>query len=236
MFEDSAKQFCPIKIKKFIVDKNEGSRDLLMSDLVGLELLTPEAVNFEKNDLVPSNLNLSMLSSISPQLISAKAKLIGLQDSQIVTTPKFSLNKAEGNLVDEHGTAKITFWGDDTEKVESGKTYYFTNLRLKINKINGELYVNPAKGNSNITEAEPFEKILNIPEEIPAELTSTTVELEIIGIADVKVDHCFVKCNRIVPTRSITKCENPKYKLVQKHQKCKKKRKAFVKLRDSSSI
>ena len=159
VFEDSAKQSCPIKTKKFIVDKKEGSSDLLMSDLVGLELLTPEAVDFEKKDLVPSNLNLSMLSSISPQqLISVKAKLIGLQDPQIVTTPKFSLNKAEGILVDEHGTVKITFWGDDIEKVESGKTYYFTSLRLKNNKINGELYVNPAKGNSNITEADPFEK------------------------------------------------------------------------------
>ena len=68
-----------------------------------------------------------------------------------------------------------------------------------------------------------LKKTLNIPEEIPAELTSTTVELEIIGITDVKLDHCCVKCNRIVPTRSITKCENPKCKLVQKLEKMQKK-------------
>ena len=44
---DSAKESRPIKIKKFMVDKKDGSTDLLMSDLVGLEFLTPEAVNFE---------------------------------------------------------------------------------------------------------------------------------------------------------------------------------------------
>lgn len=63
-FDDSAKQSCPIKIKKFMKDKKEGSNDILMSDLVGLEFLTPEAVTFEKKALVPSDLNLSVLSSI----------------------------------------------------------------------------------------------------------------------------------------------------------------------------
>ena len=73
VFEGSANQSRPIKIKKFTVDKKDGSTDLLMSDQVGLELLTPEAVNFERKALVPSDLNLSMLSSISPQqLISVK--------------------------------------------------------------------------------------------------------------------------------------------------------------------
>ena len=110
----------------------------------------------------------------------------------MVTTPKFSLNKAEGVLVDQHRTVKVTFWEDDIKKVESGKTYNFTNLRLKINKTNGELYVNPTKGNRSITETDPFEKTLDIPEEIPAELTSITVELEIIGATDVKLDHCCV--------------------------------------------
>ncbi len=80
LFEDSTKQSCPIKIKRFMKDKKEGSSDILMSDLVGLELLTPKAVTFEKKNLVPSDVNLSMLSTISPQqLISVKAKLIGLR-------------------------------------------------------------------------------------------------------------------------------------------------------------
>jgi hypothetical protein len=122
--------------------------------------------------------------------------LIGLGEPELVTKPQFSLNKAKGALVDQHGTVKITFWGDDIQKVKSGKTYYFNNLRLKKNKINGELYVNPAKGNSHITEVEPFGKTLDIPEEIPTELTSFTIEVEIIGVTDVKLEHCCVKCNR----------------------------------------
>ena len=81
-----------------------------------------------------------------------------------------------------------------------------------------------------------MKKTLNIPEEIPAELTSTTVELEIIGITDVKLDHCCVKCNRIVPTRSITKCENPKCKSLKKIQKKNWYVKAFVKLGNSSNM
>ena len=39
LFEDSTKQSCPIKIKRFMKDKKEGSSDILMSDLVGLKLL-----------------------------------------------------------------------------------------------------------------------------------------------------------------------------------------------------
>lgn len=220
-------------------DKKEGSSDILMSDLVGVELLKPEAVTFEKKSLVPSQVNLSMLGSISQQqLVSIKAKLIALREPEIVTTPQFSLNKADGVLVDEHGTVKITFWGDDIQKVENGKTYFFRNLRLKKNKMNGELYVNPAKGFSSITEAEAFEKTLDVPEEVPSELTSFTIKLEIIGVTDVKLDHRCVKCNRVVSPRKITKCENVKCKLVQKIEKCKKEWyvRALVELENKSNM
>ncbi len=100
------------------------------------------------------------------------------------------------------------------------------------------MYVNPAKGNSTITEAEPFEKTLDILEEIPVVLTTFTTELEIIGVADAKLDHCCVKCNKVVPPRKVTKCENPKCKLVQKVEKCKKHWyvKALVELENNSNM
>ncbi len=61
-------------------------------------------------------------------------------------------------LIDPYGSIKIVFWEQDTEKVEEGGTYKFKNLRLKQSKFNQELYVNPAKSDSEITKCYAFEK------------------------------------------------------------------------------
>lgn len=223
LFADSQEKSAPIKIKKFMDDKKEGSSDILMGDFVSVELLAPEDVDFEKKNLIPTDLNLSMLPSISPQqLITLKAKVICLQDAQMINTPQSSLKKADGVLVDQHGTVKIILWEGDIDKVENGKTYQFNNLRLKKNKFTGELYVNPAKGNSTISECGAFETTLDIPEDVPVELTTCMIDGEIVGLADVKLDHCCIKCNKPLQPKKVAKCENVRCKLVQKLEKCKR--------------
>ena len=239
LFADSEENSVPVKIKKFMNDKKEGSTDILMGDFVNLELLTPKDIAFQKKNVVPTDLNLSMLSSISvQQLITLKAKVIGLQDAQIVNTPQSSLKKADGVLVDECGTVKIILWESDIDKVQNGKTYQFNNLRLKKNKFTGELYVNPAKGNSNITECEPFTTTLDIPEDIPIELTTSTINGEIIGVTGVKLDHCCIKCNKPLQPKKIATCDNTRCKLMQKLEKCKRNWyvEALIEKEDNGSI
>lgn len=220
---ESQEKSVPVKIRKFMNDKKEGSTDILMGDFVNVEMLAPEDIDFEKKDILPPDLNLSMLPLITvQQLLSLKAKVVCLNAVEMVTTPQCSLKKVDGVLVDEYGSVKITLWEDDIEKVEKGKTYQFKNLRLKKNKLTGEIYVNPAKGNSSITECEAFETILDIPEDIPTELTTATIDGEIVGVTEVKLDHCCIKCNKPLVAKKEAKCENPRCKLTEKLEKCKK--------------
>ena len=111
---------------------------------------------------------------------------------------------------DVFGTVKITLWGNDIAKVKNGNAYYFTNLRLKKNRMNGELSVNPTKGNSSIEECEPLPKTLNIPEDVPEELTTHNVNGEIVGVTDVKLDYSSFKCNKPVQPKLMTKLERCK--------------------------
>ena len=185
-----------------------------MSEYVVVEGLKPEDVPFTKQQLIPSDLNVSMLASISlQQLINLKGKLIHVGEVETVNTPHSVLKKREGLLVDPSGSVKITVWEDDVYKVEEGETYEFINLRLKKNTFTGQFYVNPAKGFSNIIRTEPFTEALFVPEYDPSELMTCSIKGHIAGLADVHVDYSCVKCNGRVQHTKLAKCQNPRCKL-----------------------
>ena len=128
----------------------------------------------------------------------------------------------EGLLVDVHGSAKILFWEDDIRKVEAGETYEFKNLRVKKDRFNGNLYVNPAKGIGCISLCESFDCDLFVPDYDPIQLMTSTLErAEIVGVTEVKRKYCCIKCNRYVEERARTTCKNERCKLTQKLNKCK---------------
>ncbi len=103
LFADAENQARPIKIQKFVEEKKDGSTDILMND-VDLELMSKDDVEFERKNIVPADLNLSMLSLLSlQQLISLKAKVINLKDPEKVRAAQFSLDKADATLVDRLG-------------------------------------------------------------------------------------------------------------------------------------
>ena len=71
--EEAMEKCSPIKMQKFVHDKKEGSTDILMSDSVVIDQVECEDLTFQREELVPANLNLSMLSMISPnQLLTLK--------------------------------------------------------------------------------------------------------------------------------------------------------------------
>ena len=43
------------------------------------------------------------------------------------------------------GSITVVFWSDWVKSVENGKSYIFTNLRIKKNNYTNKLYVNTAK-------------------------------------------------------------------------------------------
>ena len=151
-------------------------------------------VEFQKRDLLPQDFNLSKITSVpSNQLINVKAKLTCLEPAETVHFRDTTLQKANGLLVDEHGTIKIILWQDDISKVEDGGTYQFKNLRLKKNKVNGELYVNPAKHGSQITPSPSFTTNPAEPKDVPTEFVVSAVSGEVMGVSDIHLHYYCVR-------------------------------------------
>ena len=225
LFEEFSLQHSPVKISKFVHDKDPDSTDILMSDRVVVED-APE-VSFQRTELLPKQLNIGILTPISTdQLVTIKGTIVNLQQPVVLNQhTNRPLRKREALLVDPHGSIKIILWEDDTTQVEEGGTYDFHNLRLKKNKYTGEFYVNPAKTGSKISTADPFPADqLSVPKSVPAELTSTTLTGEIIGIQKASISVACIKCRRPVfeTTDLIVTCSNEYCGLTQKLSNCNK--------------
>ena len=185
-------------------DKKPESTDILMSDYIVVEQLKAKDIPFTKKLLLPANFNLSMLSSMSAgQIINVRAILMQPNEVETVNMPQGKLRKVDGLLADP----TVTFWENDIEKVKAGETYEFENHRLKKNRYNGELYVNPAKGMGSISKSGPFVEDLFIPEYDPTELTTCSITGEILGVFDVHVDYCCARCNSSVKEEETTRCK-----------------------------
>ena len=92
------------------------------------------------------------------------------------------LKKSTATLVDPTGSITVVFWSDWVESVENGKSYIFTNLRIKKTTYTNELYVNTAKVGFKLQETFPFTDPL--PDLNPSlmDMTTKTVEITILGI------------------------------------------------------
>ena len=53
------------------------------------------------------------------------------------------IRKIDALLIDPHGCFNIVLWANDSDKVGEGGTCDFNNLRLRHNKFNNAVYVNP---------------------------------------------------------------------------------------------
>eukprot|EP00794_Sanderia_malayensis_P002190 gene2190-2493_t len=224
-FEEAALKKSPVKLKKFIEDKKAESTDILMNDKVVIEELTESDIDFQHRQLVPKELNIGKLTEIAlEQIITLKAKAFNVQKPVHIQTQRgTSLTKQEALLIDPHGTVKIILWEDDIDTIEDGGTYMFKNLRVKKNKLTGEIYVNPAKAFSKISRAEEFPPdTLKPPQSLPSELTTLSVNGEIVGVQKCSLNFCCLKCNKPLQQckQKLLTCSHCNLK--QKAAKCKK--------------
>ena len=224
-FDEMAANKSPVKIKKFMPDKNPHSSDILMNDAVVIEEL--QTLDFTYRSIIPQEMNIGKLSSLTPnQLLTLKAKVIKLQKpAEINQNSDNPLTKREGLLIDPHGTIKIVLWQNEVNAVENGETYLFKNLRLKKNRVSGDIYVNPAKGCASFLAADPFpEDSLHPPQEIPEELVTTTVMGEVIGVQKCSLSICCFKCSKPIELTSakaaVVHCSHCDMK--QKFSRCRK--------------
>lgn len=224
LFVDADEKKVPVEIKKFVHGEDPSSTDILMGDNVVLKVIGESDVPFIRKELVPTNLNISMLTSIAVgQEITIKGKVIALQNPEQVGNSSEPLTKAEGWLVDPFGSIKIVLWEDDIAKVQNGTTYRFENLRLRKNPKSGEIYVNPSKSGSSIVPTTAFTEPVAI-HEVPKELLDDNITAEIIGIVTAQVDITCIRCNRRIKTtgaQNIVTCDNATCGIKQKLAKCK---------------
>ena len=198
-------------------DKKEGSTDILMNDKVLLEEL--DSVDFERREIVPKGLTISGLLNIMPeQLIDLTAAVISLQKpSNVKANTDNPLRKQEGLLIDPTGSIKVILWELDVDQVEEGKTYFLRNLRLKKNKLSGDLFVNPAKDNSKICPSDAFPSdSLKPPQSVPLELVISTITGEVIAVNKSSLNFCCFRCHKTVELlkdKIIAYCRNCSLKL-----------------------
>eukprot|EP00794_Sanderia_malayensis_P017179 gene17179-18908_t len=194
-FNDLSSKQSPVKIKKFILDKDENSTDILVNDKLVIEEV--ESVDFQRKQLIPTELTIEKLTAIAPeQIITLKAKVINLQK---VSKGKINtdnlLTKREGLLLDPSGCIKLF----------SGK--------MMSKKLRKEEH----------TTAEEFPAdTLTPPQTIPTELITSTITGEVIGVNKAVLNFCCFICNKPVDpdSKRIVYCQSCKMK--QKFSKCKK--------------
>lgn len=182
-----------VKISKFRLDKS--STSVCMGPDVQLSQV--DKLDFERKTL-PQTLNLSLLNSVfDGQLISIKAKLINLTAVKKFSTTKSGvLNQSEAHLLDPHGSAKLTLWGDFTSQVTEGNTYHFTNLRVRKDTCNNNIHLNTAKTGCVIVEAVPFDELLCLTNTLPLTSTSTSIEATVLGISNSSQYISCCNCNK----------------------------------------
>eukprot|EP00794_Sanderia_malayensis_P003966 gene3967-4517_t len=99
--EDISLSASPVKLRKFVCDRNPDCTDILTNDSLIIE--DAGDVGFERKEILPKNLNISMLHSISPQqLVTIKAKIVNIEPPVIVEKVGFTKQKAA--LIDPSGS------------------------------------------------------------------------------------------------------------------------------------
>ena len=126
------------------------------------------------------------------------------------------LKKQEGYIADPSGSIKIIFWGNHTDEVQQGSTYFFNKVRVKISQ--DQKYLNTPKQESEciIKSAEPFKETLPVVDEVS---TSKEVIGSIIGISNVnKYSSCCTCAKKVTIKGKLAYCE--RCKMTQKLSAC----------------
>ncbi|KAL9964249.1 hypothetical protein ACROYT_G027863 [Oculina patagonica] len=218
-FNKHSESKSPVKISKFRLDKSTTS--VCMGPDVQLSQV--DKLDFERKTL-PQTLNLSLLNSVfDGQLISIKAKLINLTAAKkFSSTKSAALNKSEADLLDPHGSVRLTLWGDFTSQVTEGKTYHFTNLRVRKDTYNNNIHLNTAKTGCVIVEAVPFDEPLCITNTLPLTSTSTSIQATILGINNSSQYLSCCNCNKKISSLETKIVECASCGLKQRPASCKK--------------
>ena len=121
LFTDLSDKNSAVAIKRFRIDTNSNSQDLLMDDDVIIDAYSD--VDFEKQDL-PTTMNVSTTKSVCPgQIVTVTGKIAHLYPPKQVGSK--NLHMLNAVLIDPSGTITLTLWEQYINKVQHGNTYTF---------------------------------------------------------------------------------------------------------------
>lgn len=191
IFADFQDKKSPIKIKRFKVDTNANTSDLLMGHDVIVEHY-PE-LDFQRSQIQSSTTLLSVKSVRVGQHITVKAKLTNMSKQQKAG----DLTLVNCILLDPTASMKMVLWENFINQVENNRTYIFHNVTVRKDKYNETIYLNTAKYGTEIRLTEDFTEILAVPlTQDTTQFVSTTVKGEIMGIVSINSYFSCFKCKK----------------------------------------
>ena len=209
LFTELGQNNSPVKIKKYRVDSTAYSEDLLMGPDVVID--TCHDVDFQKQQL-PSTMNISNAKLVCPgQITTIRAKVAHTHPPKQVSSKNLLMQNVV--IVDPSGTIQLTLWEKYVHQVKAGNTYTFTNIRVRKDRVTGEIVVNSIEADTKIEPATPFQEELPI-----VVLDSETADVEIVGIEKDQAYLACSKCNKKIENTDTSKfmeCSNCHFKQKQ---------------------
>ena len=180
----------PVKLSNYLVKNN----DVLLNKSTLLKPLGE--VPFEFNSKLSCNSVLSLidLDRLAPeQLVSIKCEVSELTAVKKSGTGDGILLKQEAVLRDATACCKLLLYNKHVDLLETGKTYTFHNLRLKLFK--NVVYLNtPRLDEFTFEESEPLKKLAGM--EKIGDLTTSSIIARIVGVHTVRKYLVCCSCNK----------------------------------------
>ena len=147
----------PIKIKKFDFS-TKFNNVVINKNTVIEDYKEPISFSFADSTALVS---LSNVHGISPgQLVTIKATVSKMSGVKQVKIDNGTLKQVMAILVDPTASIQAVFWEEWIDSIEDGKTYVFTNMRVRGDSYTNEKYVNTAKSGCKIEMTTPFTEAL----------------------------------------------------------------------------
>ena len=167
--------------------------------------ITPTTADFEYHSQ-ENVISISSLTNVAPeQLVAIKGYLAHSSATKKIIVQGSELKKQEGYIADPSGYIKIIFWGNHTDEVQQGSTYFFNKVRVKLSQ--DQKYLNTPKQESECTieTAEPFTEPLPVLDEVS---TCKEIISSIIGISSVnKYSSCCTCAKKVTIKGNLAFCD-----------------------------
>lgn len=207
------KQKSPVKIRNYTIDTKYGTQDVVINKNTTITATTAD-LDYQSQEHI---ISISSLTNVAPeQLVAIKGYLSHLSSTKKIIIQGSEVKKQEGYIADPSGYIKIIFWGNHTDNVQQGSTYFFNKVRVKVSQ--DQKYLNTPKQESECTieSAEPFTEPLPMLEEIS---TSKEIIGSIIRVNNIdKYSSCCTCAKKVTIKGKIAFCD--KCKMSQKLTAC----------------